>query len=499
MAEIIILILLLLAVITAAIILFRPKSKWHDIPLSKIGDHKPIAAIAMVLVILCCIIPMNLSPVWNGEIPKHRNQYEKLTESFLKGHLYLDEEVDEKLLALENPYDPDLRKQEGVGFLQDHALYNGKYYVYFGVVPVLLTFLPYRVITGLPLNSYHATQLYTALFILGYFYCFCLFGKKWFKQISIGMYIMLSSALSVMCVWNAVSTPAMYCTANTAGMALMIWGIALCVKAVWFCKSEKQSVALMTLGTFFGALVFGCRPPVGLGNALILLLLWYYIRNHKEQKLIILKILLFLIPYAVVGSLLMWYNYVRFDSFFEFGQTYQLTLIDVKNAPGIMNAASLKALIVTVSNTFVTMAKYLFNIGGIKNFTEIGTFFAFPILFYILIGLENEKERALIRKHQIKGIFILLFIIAIAILFLDAAGSPLFYSRYRMDTYWVFGIMAYLAIGLYHNVKENKRRFSSFICAFSIFTVLVCVLLFIYPYDLNFTGYYMENIMGLIS
>ena len=106
------------------------------------------------------------------------------------------------MLEMDNPYDPELRTQEGVEYHPDHAFYNGKYYMYFGVVPVFLAFLPYRVITGQPLNSYHATQLYTALFILGVFYCFYQLGKKWFKNLSLSVYLMLSAAFSVIILYR---------------------------------------------------------------------------------------------------------------------------------------------------------------------------------------------------------------------------------------------------------------------------------------------------------
>lgn len=42
----------------------------------------------MMSVILLCVLPMGLSPLWNGEFPEHRNQYEVLAESTLSGHIY---------------------------------------------------------------------------------------------------------------------------------------------------------------------------------------------------------------------------------------------------------------------------------------------------------------------------------------------------------------------------------------------------------------------------
>ena len=76
---------------------------------------------------------MSLSPVWNGTIPGHRDQYERMAQSILNGHLYLEyEDVDPRLSEMENPYDPQARKELGIYYHWDHAFYNGKYYMYFG-------------------------------------------------------------------------------------------------------------------------------------------------------------------------------------------------------------------------------------------------------------------------------------------------------------------------------------------------------------------------------
>ena len=51
-----------------------------------------------------------------------------------------------------NPYDFFARRglaaSDGHQFIWDHAYFNGRYYCYFGVVPALLTFVPYQLITG---------------------------------------------------------------------------------------------------------------------------------------------------------------------------------------------------------------------------------------------------------------------------------------------------------------------------------------------------------------
>ena len=72
-----------------------------------------------------------------------------LTHAFANGTLYLDGDVDERLLSAENPYDRAERKDLGIGsYRWDYAYYDGKIYVYFGVAPVILMYLPYYLITG---------------------------------------------------------------------------------------------------------------------------------------------------------------------------------------------------------------------------------------------------------------------------------------------------------------------------------------------------------------
>ena len=68
-----------------------------------------------------------------------------LAKSLLNGHLYLDVEVPESILADPNPYDPNLRKFNTGGY-HDFSLYQNKFYLYYGVIPSLIIYLPYQII-----------------------------------------------------------------------------------------------------------------------------------------------------------------------------------------------------------------------------------------------------------------------------------------------------------------------------------------------------------------
>ena len=203
---------------------------------------KIIIFISMIITILICILPMGLCPIWNGEIPEHRNQYEIMADSLLKGHIYMDYgEVDQKLIDMENPYDPDERDKLGVSYYWDHAFYKGKFYMYFGIAPVILNFIPYKIITGKSLTTYRSTQFFATMFIIGMFSLFYFICKKFYKSTRISTYILLSVSLSIISIWVSILQPALYCTAIVSGLCMAIWSIYFFLKAAYDDCSENKS------------------------------------------------------------------------------------------------------------------------------------------------------------------------------------------------------------------------------------------------------------------
>lgn len=71
--------------------------------------------------------------------------YGALAKGFLGGHLHVDIKPAPGLLALEDPYDPVANAPYRV---HDMTLWKGNYYLYYGVSPVLVFFMPITVLTG---------------------------------------------------------------------------------------------------------------------------------------------------------------------------------------------------------------------------------------------------------------------------------------------------------------------------------------------------------------
>ena len=178
-----------------------------------------VTIVLIVLLIAGSSYLMSLIHLYNGKKPDHRNQYELITEAFLKGQLYFDyDDIDPALLEMENPYSYGARKEAGVKFHWDHAFYKGKYYMYFGVVPVFLVFMPYRLLTGMSLTTYHATQLFTALTVIGLFVIFRFLAMKYMKDLPIGLYRVLATVFAMMSIMYSTSKPALYQTAISSGV-----------------------------------------------------------------------------------------------------------------------------------------------------------------------------------------------------------------------------------------------------------------------------------------
>jgi len=458
--------------------------------LDTVSRNQRILLTAIVLLCtLICTIPMGASPYWNGEIPGHRNQYEVMTEALLNGQLHLDYDVDPRLMALENPYDPQLRTDAGVDFHWDHALYNGRYYMYFGIVPVFMAFLPYRLITGQVLTTYHATQLFTALTIITLFALLLLLARLFFKRMPFSYFVSLAVSFSLMSVWYSVSYPAMYCTAISAAILLILLSTYLFIHAVWAEHTENKRIAFAFGGALCGALAFGCRPPIALANILVIPMLVVYLRKFPLTFKRFGKLILAASPYFVVALLLMLYNNARFDSPFEFGQTYQLTRADqtqYNNLAVIFDTGRIARFF--LSNFFGPRTRSTFG----------GAFVNFPVLFFAF-GIFHPQIRIRLKIHQLLGLAYVLFAIPVIITFVDIAWSPVLLERYRMDIYFLMCLLCFIVIGTQHAIhSDHSVALDIAVFAFSLFTIITCAWFFCIPYDANWASVFYPDILQKI-
>ena len=444
-----------------------------------------LICIVVVLVLIMCLKPMGLAPLWNGEVPGHRDQYEKITDAFLKGQLYFDVEVDPALLTLDNPYDREARQLAGIENRQwndmwDHAYYDGHYYMYFGVVPVLLLFMPYQVLTGEALTTYHATQIFGAFYIAGIFLLFAYLTKKFFPKMPFVVYLLLSAAVVAMSMWYCVTFPALYCTAIMSAMCMMIWSLYFFTRAVFDEEITKKTFIFAALGSLFGALAFGCRPTVALGNLMVIPLLITFFCRRKLTAAQWGYTALCALPYVVVAAGLMWYNNARFDDPFEFGQAYQMTVADQSQYGNVFANIDWKVLRENLKD-----ALFRSDCGPL----DYGIFVSFPILFLGLIGAVRKESRSYLFQKGLGLVIPMAVVTTIVIIAMTILWTPYLLPRYTMDYLWLMGIALFVGVGAMYQREKANSRLTLIVIILAVFAVIVAIALFHIPYDANYANH----------
>lgn len=469
------------------LIIFRYGSHVYDRSMDTLTPPlRVVSAVVMCATVLLCTLPMGMSPRHNGEMVDFHYQYEGLTEQIAEGQLHLKQTPPEALVAMENPYDFEARQALGLTYEWDTALYDGHYYVYFGVAPVVLLFLPYKLITGRTLLSYHGTQLFTALFIIGLFLLFHTIAKRFFPKTPYGIVLALSTAFSVMSVFFATGAPALYCTAITCGICFQVWSFYFHIRAVYLENTYRAQTVCAVLGSVCGALVFASRPPVGLAAFVSVPMLLYHIRRcrderHMETKRLVRQVLLAALPYVLVAIPLMCYNAARFDNPFEFGQAYMLTNGDLTVCKNFAERFDIRMILDGIH----TM---LFRTEGFQDtfpyFRRSGVFANFPVLLF-LCALVLPAVRQRLKERGL-----LYAVCAIPVVTLVMAAFETYWvteiiERYRMDVYFLLGTGCFITALALLDAMKNRTLLCAVLGVLAVYTLVASFFLYLIPEDQN--------------
>ena len=181
--------------------------------------------------------------------------------------------------------------------------------------------------------------------------------------------------------------------------------------------------------------------------------------KHKFTKKLFGELVVAALPYVVIGILLMCYNYARFESPFEFGQAYQLTAADQSHYGSIASYFSQTKMIAVANAVLYNFVNYNPICEAFPYVIFNGILLNFPILWFAVIGLSPEGVLKRMKEQQMRAFIVMLFVIPLVIAIMDALWSPFMTERYRMDQYWIMGVLCFLVIGFYHdNLSETAGR-----------------------------------------
>lgn len=324
---------LVLAAGLCCLYLLRPKSGCYGIQTDLSAKRQwmiTAACIGIQLLFFGSMLRWNTGALAWPEYMEHHQQYYRLTEALLEGHVDVGEAA--SLEGLDNPYDPAARAAAGLGyedFRWDQAYFNGHYYVYFGIVPVLLFYLPYYVLTGRHLPQVDLVFVLGGLLMVGTAFLLWQIIHRWFPRTPYILYLLLTITMGAASgLGYAVYKPDLYLVPILTGIVCGVWGLAFWISAG---RGEEYSVWRLGVGSLCIALIAGCRPqmllmilmgPILFGRAIL-----------RERKLFAAKkgkqTLALCLPFVAVAAGIMWYNAARFGSVWDFGANYNLTTNDM--------------------------------------------------------------------------------------------------------------------------------------------------------------------------
>lgn len=424
--------------IVLLICLFRPGALVYRKRFDE--SRRFIAVLTAAILVVSCVSTGYMANKFQVGAQEH--QYFELAEALADGHVCLDEEPSEALLSLDNPYDFNARKaakvrEDSGGYaFWDHALYKGKYYVYFGVLPCLVFFLPYYLATGAELPLAVAIIITMAILCLGLVRLSFSCCRRWSPGCSQAtlLYSAFTFATGSWIVYAAIK-PGHYALPILLGLALLAWGIDLCIEAT---ARREISLPRAAAGAGLIAATVACRPQLLIGGLIAICLLVKHMRDFGIRS--DLKALgVALAPCVVVFALQGWYNFIRFDSVFDFGANYNLTTNDmtkrgfnVDRIPLALLSYLFQPPVFGASSPFLRAVDLNADYFGVSIVEKMfgGIFCLTPLLFPIFLPILGRYRRILGKgRTALVGLSALC---AIALVIFDANAAGIL-PRYFMD------------------------------------------------------------------
>ncbi len=298
---------------------------------SQLVTFSVVTTVAVIAIYIWLFLPFwRLSPT--------SNFYSQLAIAFKRNQLYLPEQPPPSLLALSDPYDYESRKQIDSDFTWDVSLYNGKFYMYWGPVPSLfLTLFSNEQLSHL------GDQYVFFLFICGLFIYSALFLASFWNRFNHSLptwtisICLLAIGLSGPTIW-LFTRPRIY---EAAVVGCQFFFIGGCYWAYSAMKDNSPNLWKLALASSHWALALGTRilivPVIIFLTGLTLI---YHLRTTEMVtfKKKILTILALIAPIFITLTGLGLYNWLRFDSIFEFGLRYQLASVNYKEFTNLFSA-----------------------------------------------------------------------------------------------------------------------------------------------------------------
>jgi len=280
------------------------------------------------------------------------NYFDRLANAFLKGSFSLLEKPPTDLLALPNPY--DWRVREGINYIWDASLFEGKYYLYFGPVPALVAMVV-KWFHQFIIDDQYILMFFYAGFVISLAMVLHWTRKTFFSKAPVWTELIftLVGGLCVPVLW-LMKEPNVYETSILGGQFFLILGLYAILRGMqkkehknfWFC-----------LGSFIWGASVGCRMNNVAGIVLMIISISIFLLKDNKKEFFP-RIFWLIFPLALWAVCLGYYNYARFGNFFETGHQFQLT--GPAYSSDFQDIFSIKYIIPNIYNMFFRPLEFSF-------------------------------------------------------------------------------------------------------------------------------------------
>lgn len=455
------------------------------------------------------------------------NQITKeLVDAFEDGHLYLEAEPSQELMELENPYDWSVRSSQDVRAEWDHVYFDGKYYSYYGIAPVVLLYLPWHKLTG----HYASTNLSVLLFgLIGMLFLTLTYMaavKRWFRKTPAGCIIAgLAVLLSACGIWYSLGRTLFYEISISSGFAFITMGAYCLISSNLLAGNQKISLPRTALTSLFLGLAVLCRPTLAVYSICAVVFFLFAIprAGHVLEEGAVIGvnkirrtsyILCAAVPLAALGVVQMWYNAARFGSPFDFGIQYSLTINDFTHSQyhthfvliGLWNYLFAPCLI-QPEHPFISTPLSILEANGYY-FTDAGNtsgilFLALPVLAYFVLS-RSALRRLPDRKTKLKNLlFIGLPCVIMPLVIICSIWESGYAVRYTADFSWeiIFGALIILFYLYQESRNDTKKQWMKKFMAISMIAAIVIngVQIFNFAFPINDYPALADHLIQLIA
>lgn len=403
------------------------------------------------------------------------NQFAETANALLHGHTYLDIPVNKNLPNMSNPYDFEMRcstqtvnTSDPTPIFFDVAFFKGHYYQYFGVLPVILFFCSFRLLTGHDLNVGPVILILSIMVIAAIAFLSIQFARMLEKQkgraVSVGSIILANIIFALgIPLFSLIEIGMFYTIPQLSAIFFAIMGIGCWIRS----KNQDFNKVWFALGSASMALIIGCRPQLLLAALLVFPIFWEEIIQLWKDGLVsaqglrkeIFTWLIGVAPAALIFIPFGIYNKMRFGSFFDFGANYNLTAFDMTKHVQPWTEYIHEAFEyffqppnLSLEFPFVQPTSQTFNV-FIPHLLSFGGWFTFlmpaaAILFFM------PQYWKLLRKNKSAAVSVVALVLT-AMIFIFDAGKAGYDVRYTADFAWLM-LLAIMLIIFSADYVENS-------------------------------------------